>query len=57
MPLLGWAAIIYAVHDWWSLTTLLLLLGRQLYLDQRAPQPKKPLSKSKQKQKQKRLPR
>ena len=49
MPLIGWAAIIYAVHDWWPLTALLLLLGRQLYLETRSQQLKTKRSKTKQK--------
>lgn len=49
MPLIGWAAIINAVHDWWWSPRFLFLLGRQLYLETRSQQSKTKRSKRKQK--------
>ena len=41
MPLIGWALVICAVHDWWTLTAFLTLVAANLYLKRGTPEPKK----------------
>ena len=35
MRLIGWAAVIYTVRDWWSLATFLVLVTLFVYLEER----------------------